>query len=245
MSASQPLKGRRPERVFLDANIIRGQLTTDILMCMAANKVLDPRWSERVMQEARDHRPPNLTEEAINHRFDAMNGYFRHAMVTGFEHREAEMQTRDEKDRHVLAAAVHSGCATLVTENDRDFKVSSVQPDAMRVERLSDFLNRKLDQQRGRVVAALHTMLNRNRENPRTMPELIDTMAQQEALKGFARELNQRMPPEQRGTALSSPTAVALEGIAPAEGAPTQQPRDSDAHRSQPAKADLDRGPEL
>jgi hypothetical protein len=88
-------------------------------------------------------------------------------------------------------------------------------------------------------------MLNRNRENPRTMPELIDTMAQQEALKGFARELNQRMPPEQRGTALSSPTAVALEGIAPAEGAPTQQPRDSDAHRSQPAKADLDRGPEL
>ncbi len=146
-----------------------------------------------------------------------MNGYFRHAMVTGFEHREAEMQTRDEDDQHVLAAAVHSGCATLVTENDRDFKVSSVQPDAMHVERLSDFLNRKLDQQPGRVVAALRTMLNRNRENPRSM----------------------------RGTAFSSPTAVALEGIAPAEGAPTQQPRGSDAHRPQPAKADRDPGPEL
>lgn len=49
--------------------VIRGQLTTDILMSMAATRAIDLRWSDEVMGEARDHRPDGVSEEAIQPRF--------------------------------------------------------------------------------------------------------------------------------------------------------------------------------
>jgi hypothetical protein len=35
----------RPERAFLDANVIRGQQTNDILMSLANRQVFEPRWT--------------------------------------------------------------------------------------------------------------------------------------------------------------------------------------------------------
>lgn len=124
-----------------------------------------------------------------------------------------EMQVRDEGDRHVLAAAVHSSCTTLVTENDGDFNPPATGRNHIRVERLSDFLSRKLDEEPNRTRAGLQSMLERNKWSPRTFPELIDKMAGQQPLKAFARELNIRLLADQRGTALSSSNAVALDGV--------------------------------
>jgi len=208
-------KGRRPERVFLDANVIRGQLTTDILMSLAAKKAIDPRWSHKVIDEARRHRPDGVSEEEINYRFRAMNRAIPEGVVIGFEHRMPAMRVRDENDRHVLAAAVHSNCATLVTQNDRDFDPPESGRNHISVERLSVFLTRKLDEEPRRTLAGLRSMVERNTRSPRTMPELIDTMARQEALHAFARELNHRVPPDQRGTVFSKAMAVALDALNP------------------------------
>ena len=41
----------------------------------------------------------------------------------------------DEKDRHVLAAAVHGEVDVLVTENTKDFTPPTDGPHAMKVER--------------------------------------------------------------------------------------------------------------
>jgi hypothetical protein len=43
-------------------------------------------------------------------------------------------------------------------------------------------------------------MVERNRREPTTMPELIDKMATQQDLKGFAHRPNEAVPPEQRRT---------------------------------------------
>jgi len=209
------LGGRRPERVFLDANVIRGQLTTDIMMSLAAKEVVVLRWSHKVMAEARRNRPIGVSQEAIDRRLAKMNRFIPLAMVTGFEDRMPAMRVRDENDRHVLAAAVHSNCATLVTQNDRDFDPPESGRNHISVERLSVFLTRKLDEEPRRTLAGLRSMVERNTRSPRTMPELIDTMARQEALHAFARELNHRVPPDQRGTVFSKAMAVALDALNP------------------------------
>jgi predicted nucleic acid-binding protein len=214
-----------PERAFLDANVIRGQLTNDILMSLAHRDVFDPRWSQRVLDEMRRNRPERVSEAKIDKRIARMNTVFPDAMTAGYTSLEPRMRA-DAKDRHVLAAAVHSRSNVLVTDNVKDFDPPSTGPYAMRVERLSQFLSRKLEERPDRVLAAMQEMVDRHKHYPRTMPQLLDRMASQPELRSFAQKLNAIVPANQRGTAVvltasqrGSARAAALDGMPEAGGA--------------------------
>ncbi|MGW1342968.1 PIN domain-containing protein [Kribbella sp. NPDC002412] len=231
MTESAPGTPSRPERAFLDANVIRGQLTNDILMSMAHRDTFEPRWSQHVLDEMRRNRPPGVSEEKIDKRIAMMNKVFPRAMTSGHEGLEPQMQA-DPKDKHVLAAAVHSESSVLVTDNVKDFHPPSSGPHAMRVEKLSQFLNRKLQEDPQRVQSALQDMVDRNKRDPRTMSQLIDKMATQPELRSFAQNLNSVVPPDQRGTAevltanqRGSAASKAFSGLpSPAAQAPTTTP---------------------
>lgn len=221
MTESTAPQAGATERAFLDANVIRGQLTNDILLSVAAQDVYEPRWSQEVIDEMRRNRPEGVSEEAIDKRIAQMNRFFPRAMTSGYEGLAPEMQA-DPKDRHVLAAAVHSGSDVLVTDNIKDFNPPPTGPHAMRVERLSQFLNRKLSEQPERMQDALQQMVNRNRRSPQNMSQLIDKMAEMPELRAFAQRLNTVVPPDQRGTAevlTANQRRVALDGVADARGA--------------------------
>ena len=94
-------------------------------------------------------------------------------MVSGYEDLKPHMQAHED-DRHVLAAAVHGRCDTLVTENTKHFSPPAHGAHAMRVSRLSGLLVRKLNEQPGEVVSAMQAMVEENRRPPRTIPSLID-----------------------------------------------------------------------
>ncbi|NIK60929.1 PIN domain-containing protein [Kribbella shirazensis] len=195
----------RVETAFLDANVIRGQQTTDVLLSLASRRVFEPRWTQKVIDEMRRNRPPGLTEAAIDRRITTMNKAFPRAMTAAPPQAlEDEMQA-DPKDKHVLAGAVHSESDVLVTDNLKDFAPPTSGPNAMRVENLNQFLIRKLEEDPERLQEGLHAMLDRNRREPRSMSALIDTMAEGQELRGFARQLNSVVPPDQRG---SSPVLV-------------------------------------
>lgn len=257
MSDSNRLRGNRAETAFLDANVLRGQLTTDLVLTLAAHRLLEPQWSQTVIDEMRRNRPAGVSEQRIDRRIDAMNEYFPEAMVSGHEPLIPEMPA-DPKDRHVLAAAVHARSDVLVTDNVKDFHPPSTGPHAMRVESLSRFLNRKLHENPARVVSALQTMVDRNRRDPRTMAALIDKMATQPELRAFAQKLNEAVPPEQRGShealtanqgikrgAGPAPTSVALDGVAPASGAVADKPKEHPEPRLPgPETPSQDRGTE-
>jgi hypothetical protein len=255
VSDSSPLRLNDPEYAFLDANVIRGQLTTDILLTLAEHELLEPFWSQGVIDEMRRNRPAGVTEQRIDRRIGIMNEYFPDALISGHDHLIPEMQA-DPKDKHVLAAAVHGGCDVLVTDNVRDFNPPSTGPYAMRVERLSQFLNRKLQEEPVRVVSALQTMVDRNRLDPRTMPALIDKMATQPELRPFAKQLNERALPDQRGSQealttnqqvsrIQTQASAAFDGIAPADGAVIKPPRSNpETRRPDSAGRRQDREPE-
>ncbi|MFI7062564.1 PIN domain-containing protein [Kribbella sp. NPDC050124] len=238
----------RPERGFLDANVIRGQLANDVLMSMAHRDVFDPRWSAHVLEEMRRNRPPGVPEAKIDRRIARMNEVFPDALTSGYEDLEPQMRA-DLKDRHVLAAAVQSGSDVLVTDNVKDFDPPSTGPHAMRVEKLSQFLRRKLEERPDRLLAALQEMVDRNKYAPRTLPELLDKMAQQPELRPFAQKLNAIVPPGQRGTderltanQRRSAKTVAFDGTPDAKDQvrPGTSPGEQ-AHSPRPADRDRDR----
>ncbi|RZT27168.1 PIN domain-containing protein [Kribbella sp. VKM Ac-2569] len=206
MTESGTPESTAPERAFLDANVVRGQLTTDVLLSVARRGAFAPRWTQHVIDEMRRNRPPGLPEAAIDRRIANMNKAFPRAMRSAPPRDLQDQMRADPKDKHVLAGAVHSGSHVLVTDNLKDFDPPSSGPHAMRVESLNQFLVRKLEEDPGPVQAGLQDMLDRNRREPQTMSALIDTMAEGQELRGFAQKLNTVVPPEQRG---SSPVLTA------------------------------------
>jgi hypothetical protein len=211
----------RVERALLDANVIRGQQTTDVLLSMASRRLFEPRWTQNVVDEMRRNRPPDLSEADIDKRIMTMNKAFPDAMTQAPPQDLQDQMQADPKDKHVLAGAVFSQSDVLVTDNLKDFDPPSTGPNAMRVESMNQFLNRKLDEDPERVQGALQDMLNRYKRDPRTMSALIDTMAAGQELRDFAQKLNAVVPPEQRGTSpvltanqRGSAQYTALEGVA-------------------------------
>lgn len=233
--------GNRTETAFLDANVIRGQLTNDILLSLAEREVFNPRWSQTVLDEMRRNRPAGVSEKQIDHRIDAMNSFFPRAMTSGHEGLILGMNA-DLKDRHVLAAAVHSRSQVLVTDNVKDFDPPSTGANAMRVEKLSQFLVRKLQERPDLVVPALQAMVSRNRLDPRSMATLIDKMESMPELRDFARALTDQVTPHP-DSEVQKQAAAAFEGLAAADGALDSPPTDN-RRPSHPNQQNRDRGPE-
>jgi hypothetical protein len=216
-------------------------------LTLAHKRLFTPKWSENVLEEAQRNRPDGVPAERVQARFDRMREVFPAAMTSGFEGLEDQMQA-DAKDKHVLAAAVHSKSTVLVTENIKDFQPPSSGPNAMKVEKTSDFLNRLLAENRDRVVAAMESMVQRNRHEPRNMPELIDIMATRGELEGFAHKLNQELPEDKRGSHPNLQTSqsmkAAMEGLPSAGHAaskPVNTPEARKAEHGQAKGTDLEK----
>ena len=116
-----------PFPAFLDTCALYGAALTDTLLRIAEQDAFRPMWSPDVLEELRRNlnKIPGLAERAADRRIRAMTEAFPEAMVEGYEPLIAGM-TCDPKDRHVLAAAVHSDSQVLVTFNVDDFPESSV-----------------------------------------------------------------------------------------------------------------------
>lgn len=104
---------------FLDACVLLPISLTDTLLRLAQANTYRPLWSDQVLDEVERNLPKvsdAVTPQKARKRIDAMRGAFPDAMVTGYEALISAM-TNDEKDRHVLAAAVKGGAEVVVTAN--------------------------------------------------------------------------------------------------------------------------------
>ena len=88
-----------------------------------------PLWSEEIISEMKRALegqiglPPAKTAYLDRE----LRRHFQDSWVTGYGPLIRKM-TNDEKDRHVLAAAVHSRAQTIVTFNKRHFLPASTSP---------------------------------------------------------------------------------------------------------------------
>lgn len=89
---------------------------------------------------------------------EAIERAFPEALVNGYEQLVPALNLPDEKDRHVLAAAVRAGADVIVTDNKRDFPDASIARFDIAASTADDFLADVIDLHRQGSVAALRTM---------------------------------------------------------------------------------------
>lgn len=164
--------------VVLDANVLYGIAVTDLIATMATRRLFRPHWSAQILDEVTRNldRRPDLNKAAVARRIEHLNRALPDALVQ-VPPSLIEAMPINEKDRHVLALAVHVGAQAVVTDNLRDFPVDllaefgvdALSPDA--------FTPAQIDLDRDAVAACINVMAARRRNPPMASPEVVDVLS--------------------------------------------------------------------
>ena len=130
--------------VILDANVLVQAPIRDTLLRLAEGPTLyRVRWSAEIIAEVqRTLEGKFAITPARTARLESkLREHFPEAWVEGFEALLPQM-TNHPKDRHVLAAAVHSKSRSIVTYNLRDFPPEATKPWRVTAMGPSTFLKR-------------------------------------------------------------------------------------------------------
>jgi len=158
---------------FLDTCTLFGGYLCDTFLRLAEAETYRPLWSADVLDELhRNLLRRGLAEPAVNHRINSMRRAFPDADVTGYQSLMPGL-TCDEKDRHVLAAAIRGSADVLVTFNISDFPARSTEQFDLDVITPDDFLLDQLDLHPSTVIEALDGQADAYRRPPVSTDELL------------------------------------------------------------------------
>jgi len=170
----------------------------DILLRLAERELYHLCWSERILEELRRNLVKNrLTEDQAARRIDAMRRTFPEAVIADevIDRLEPAM-ANDEKDRHVLAAAVGSAADAVITFNLNDFPDEACAPHGVEVTHPDDFLLVLYNLAPAIVTAAMDAQVSALRNPPISRIALLG-MLEAAGVPRFAQKLRAR----QRGVA--------------------------------------------
>lgn len=164
--------------VVLDANVLYGIEVTDFLATMATRRLFRPHWSPHILDEVvrnlalRSDLEPSAILRRVGHLNRALPG-----ALTDVPTELVDAMPVNEKDRHVLALAVHVAAPTIVTDNVRDFPQDLLEPYGIESVTADAFSLAQVDLHREGVLAAIGAMAARRRRPPKTPDAIIDALA--------------------------------------------------------------------
>lgn len=147
--------------VLFDANVLYGAYVNDLVLRLAERRLFRPLWSEEILEEIQTALLRNHSQtqhSALKKRVQVMRAAFPDALVKGYQPLVPAMGC-DDKDRHVLAAAVRSNAAPLVTFNLNDFPSASIAPYRTEVVRPDVFRIDQLDLLPAATIGAVRQTL--------------------------------------------------------------------------------------
>lgn len=130
-----------PWPTVLDACVLYPSLLRDLLMHLGLTGLYQPKWTDRIQQEWQRNlliQRPDIRADRLRRTEALMNQAFPDARIVDYEDLIEGLRLPAPGDRHVLAAAIRSGAATIVTANLRDFPperlavfgIEALSPDA-------------------------------------------------------------------------------------------------------------------
>jgi len=120
----------RPPVAVYDACVLYPFQLRNLLMQCAVDRLVEARWSDEIHDEWIRNliaNEPRLSPERLLATRDLMNQVLPAATVVNYAHHIPGIKLRDPNDRHVVAAGVEAGAATIVTWNLRDFAVAELR----------------------------------------------------------------------------------------------------------------------
>ena len=177
----------------LDACVLVPISLCDIMLELADAGLFQPLWTKEILAETRKSlvEKTGVPTEKVERRMGYMVAAQPMAAVAGFESLIPSMGNHP-KDRHVLAAAVHAGCPTIVTVNLADFPASALAPHGVEAVSPDEFLLRILRANRAATWTAIDHKRASYRVPPRTMDQVYDHFTM--TVPRFAAELRRGDP---------------------------------------------------
>lgn len=125
----------------LDTNVIYPVIIRDLLFWFAHYDMYTPKWSNHIFDEWKDvmHRKGVVHEESEK-RVNNANLAFPDALVQNYEGLIENLNLPDEKDRHVLAAAIRTNAHVIVSNNIKDFPSDVLDKYGLKIKTPDDFL---------------------------------------------------------------------------------------------------------
>lgn len=147
---------------ILDANVLGGALTRNMLLSLAEADLFRPRWSERILDET-ERAIANITGGIADTRRQRakIEKAFPDGTVTGFEVFEGTLNLPDSDDNHVLAAAIGTSAAVIVTDNLKDFPAAALEPHSIEARSADGFIADVIDLNPDQATDALRRMRER------------------------------------------------------------------------------------
>ena len=177
--------------VLYDACVLYPAPLRDLLMRVAMTDLYRAKWSSAIHEEWMRNVLANrsdLTRPQVERTRDLMDKHVLDALVEGYEPLIEGLVLPDPDDRHVLAAAICSGAAVIVTFNLKDFPTHVLAPYGIEPLHPDEFLLSQLELDAVAVCRAVRSQRESFKNPPRTIDDLLDTFMQQ-GLAEFVGEL--------------------------------------------------------
>ena len=161
--------------VVLDACVLANFSLCDTLLRLAElPRLFEPKWSEEIIRETTQTLELKLgwPHSLTAHFEQELRANFSEAWIIGYESLIPRM-TNDEKDRHVVAAAVHGEAAIIVTLNLRHFRPEHLAAWGVRALHPQFFLIEIFRQEQALVMAKLEQQAA---DRGRTLSQLLDIL---------------------------------------------------------------------
>jgi hypothetical protein len=129
-------------KVVLDSCVLANFAVCDLLLRLAERpRLFLPVWSEAILEEVHRTQVKKLNwEKGLADSFrEEVTKAFPDASAQEYEHIIPTL-TNEEKDRHVLAAAVRSGSSLILTFNLRHFPEKALMPWSVTASHPQDYL---------------------------------------------------------------------------------------------------------
>lgn len=165
---------------LLDACSLAGALRRNLLLTLAEADFFRARWSEEILQETQKAITRILADKGdaeaqakAAKSVAAMQTAFEDALVGDYDAMMESVEgIPDPGDRHVIAAAIKTDAAIIVTENLKHFPSKLLVSFGIEAKSADAFIADTIDLDAGRAIAAIRGMRERFKK-PALTPEAL------------------------------------------------------------------------
>jgi predicted nucleic acid-binding protein len=161
----------------LDTNILVPIVIRDILFWFAHYDLYTPKWSQHIFDEWEDvMKRMDVPEDEIEKRKSIANAAFPDALVTNYSQLINGLKLPDEKDKHVMAAAIKTNANIIVTNNVKDFPEVYLATYELSVRTVDNFLTDIIDLNNETAKKAFLEMVLNRKNPPMDEYEVLDSL---------------------------------------------------------------------
>lgn len=161
----------------LDTNVIYPIEIRDLLFWFAHYELFTPKWSKHIFHEWEDVMGrKEISQEEIKKRSNIANSAFPDALVANYEPLILGLILPDEKDCHVLAAAIKTNANVIVTNNLKDFPSDYLATFGLVAKSADDFIADIIDLNHEKALEAFRKLVLNRRHPDLDEYEVLDNL---------------------------------------------------------------------